>query len=76
MYSISGWTSMQPQKPSLWKRLTTNRYHPGGRWISVGDIHRNVLETLYCFMRRVPPGSLLHHDQKGRIVGYTSLRPW
>lgn len=76
MYSVSGWTNLEPNKPSLWKRLTTNRYHPASRYISLGDVFRNTAETWYCFTRRVPPGSLLHHNNSGQITGHTTMRSW
>ena len=56
----------------------TNRRNPSFGWVSLYDIWLNAKERVYCWWNRVPQGSSIRWNRKGKIVGhYTrSKRPW
>jgi len=58
--------------------ILKNRRKPSSRWISIGDILDNIKERYYCWSRRVPEGSELRWNSKGKIVGHSSRakKPW
>ena len=62
------------RKPSLLRRIFTNRRDPNSSWIFLGDVIANVREELQCFFFRVPRGSRLLWDRNGRIRGHATIR--
>ena len=62
------------QKPSLLKRIFTNRQNPQSSWIFLDDVIENLREELYCFFNRVPRGSRLLWDKNGRVRGHATTR--
>lgn len=68
-----GQRSRRP-KPSLLKRIFTNRRNPNSSWIFLADVIANVREELYSFVGRVPRGSRLFWDRNGHIRGHSTTR--
>ena len=62
------------RKPSLLKRIFTNRRDPNSSWIFLADVIANIREELHCFLFRVPRGSRLLWDRNGRIRGHSTTR--
>jgi hypothetical protein len=62
------------RKPSLLKRIFTNRCDPDSSWIFLSDVITNVREELHCFLNRVPRGSRIQWDRKGRVRGHSTTR--
>lgn len=58
--------------------ILKNRRKPSSNWVSIGDIWDNLKERYYCWSRRVPEGSILRWNSKGKIVGHNSRakKPW
>jgi hypothetical protein len=61
-------------KPSLLKRIFTNRLDPNSSWIFLSDVIANIREEFHCFLYRVPRGSRLLWDRNGRIRGHSTTR--
>jgi hypothetical protein len=57
----------------LLQRLFTNRYNPRSSWIHIADVIENAKDTWFCWSRRLPPGSRLLRDAKGKIRGAANL---
>lgn len=62
------------QKPSLLKRIFTNRRNANSSWISLADVLTNIREEWFVFEKRVPPGSRILWGKDGRPRGYSSTR--
>ena len=56
----------------LLSRILRNRYNPGSKWVTFGDVIENVKETWFAFTRRIPPGSRIIRGRDGRIRSVTS----
>jgi hypothetical protein len=61
-------------KPSLLRRIFTNRRDPNSSWVFLADVIDNIREEIHCFLYRVPRGSRLLWDRNGRIRGHATIR--
>jgi hypothetical protein len=56
---------------TLRSRILKNRYDPGSRWVSLGDVVANLREVLYRWSNRVPPDAVIRWSGT-RIVGHST----
>ncbi|HBR71390.1 MAG TPA: hypothetical protein DEA27_01095 [Candidatus Moranbacteria bacterium] len=52
--------------------IFTNRRNPGFFLITPIDIWYNIKERAYCWFWRVPEGSYIAWDKKGKIKGHST----
>ena len=65
----------RPRKPSLWRRILSNRRDSHSPWVSIADVVGNIREELFCFFQRVPRGARLYWDGRtNKIRGYSTRR--
>jgi hypothetical protein len=63
------------RKPSLLRRILTNRRKPNSRWVFFSDMVANAREEVFCFFNRVPRGAWLKWDGKtNKIRSYETRR--
>lgn len=62
------------RKPSLWRRILSNRRDTHSSRVSIADVTRNIREELFSFFQRVPRGARLYWDGKSKIKGYSTRR--